>query len=204
LNFSINFSILKEVSMRHRIFIAINLPEDIKNQLAEYQSRWPELSARWTKKENLHITLAFLGYLSDEELLEVLRITKEIASKNQAFSIKLNKIIYGPPKKMPPRMVWVEGEKRQELAKLRKDLESSILASPIKIMKEPENRSYTPHITLGRIRAWEFRQIEPEERPDINEDISLSFEVNSVEVMESQLKRGGAEYAVLESAPLKS
>jgi 2'-5' RNA ligase len=71
-------------------------------------------------------------------------------------------------------------------------------------MKKPESRIYTPHITLGRIRVWEFRQIEPEERPDIEKEISLSFQVNSIEVMESQLKRGGSEYTILKSCPLKS
>jgi len=192
--------------MRNRIFIAINLPEEIKKQLVEYQSKWLELPCRWTKKENLHITLMFLGYLSDEELLEVLKITKEVTQRHEPFPINLIKICYGPPKKMPPRMVWAEGEKSVELGKLQSDLENSLLHAEAlaKTDELKENRPYTPHITLGRIRAWEFRQIEPEERPEVNEEINLGFEVNSIEVMESQLKRGGAEYTVLESAPLKS
>jgi 2'-5' RNA ligase len=126
-----------------------------------------------------------------------------VALRNSSFLVNLKKIIYGPPKKMPPRMVWVEGEKSKEFTQLRNDLEKSLLTSD-KVHFSPEDRAFSPHITLGRIRSWEFRQIEPEERPEVNEEINLSFEVNSIEVMESQLKRGGAEYAVLESAPLKS
>jgi 2'-5' RNA ligase len=187
--------------MRHRIFIAINLPEEIKRELEKFQSKWPELPIRWTKPENLHITLAFLGYLSDEELLEVLKITKEVAQRHQPFSVNLIKVCYGPPKK-PPRMIWVEGEKSIELGNLQKDLENSLFSAPIKISTEPENRPYTLHITLGRIRQWEFRQIEPEERPDVGTDISLSFDVNSIEIMESNLKRGGPEYTVLETCSL--
>jgi 2'-5' RNA ligase len=45
--------------------------------------------------------------------------------------------------------------------------------------------------------------MEPEEKPKIDEDISLNFQVKSIEVMESQLKRGGAEYTILESFELK-
>ncbi len=190
--------------MRHRIFIAINLPGDIKKRLVDYQSKWPELPIRWTKKENLHITLIFLGYLFDQELFEVLKITKEVASRNPSFSINLNKICYGPPKKMPPRMVWVLGKESQELGTLQRDLENSLLNLGINQLKKEEARPYAPHITLGRFRQWEFRRIEPEERPEVDEDIDLSFEVNSIEVMESQLKRGGAEYAALESAPLRT
>jgi 2'-5' RNA ligase len=186
--------------MKHRIFIAINFPENIKRELGDFQSKWSELPIRWVKPENLHITLAFLGYLSDEELPEVIKITKEVAQRHSTFLINLIKICYGPPKK-PPRMIWVEGEKSKDLANLQIDLEKSLTSSG-KIKFEPEERSFTCHITLGRIRQWEFRQIEPEERPEVNEDINLSFEVNSIKVMESQLKRGGAEYTILESVPL--
>ena len=185
--------------MSHRIFIAVNLPETVKKKLAEYEENWPNLPIRWTKKENLHITLIFLGYLNDEELLEVINAAKEVSLKNKPFSINLNKIIYGPPKKIPPRMVWVEGKESQELADLQKDLENSLFGG-----RESKARPFSPHITLGRIKTWEFRKLEPEERPEVNEQISLSFEVNSIEVMESQLKKGGPEYIILESCPLKS
>lgn len=188
--------------MRHRIFIAINLPEDIKKKLVDYQGKWPTLPIRWTKKENLHITLVFIGHVNDDELLEVCKITKEVASRNQSFSVNLNKIYYGPPKKMPPRMVWVEGEKSQEFTSLRDDSEKSLMVSE-EVHFSSEKRAFSPHITLGRIKAWEFRQIEPEERPEVSEEISLVFPVNSIEVMESELKRGGSEYTILESYPLK-
>lgn len=187
--------------MRHRIFIAINLPETIKKKLSLYESKWLELPCRWTKKDNLHITLSFLGYLTDEELMEVLDIVKKTAVKHTSFKIRLNKIIYGPPQKMPPRMIWAEGEKSEALGDLRKDLDNSLRG--LSVESEKETRAFAPHITLGRIKTWEFRAIEPEERPEVSEEIDLSFEVSSIEVMESQLKRGGPSYAVLESCPLE-
>lgn len=186
--------------MRHRIFIAINLPEDVKKELASHQQKWPELPIRWTRPENIHITLAFLGYLSDEEVAEVCKIVAEVVSKNQPLFINLIKILYGPPKKMPPRMVWVEGEQSKELTKLKNDLDNALSAGS---GYQKETRPYTPHITLGRIRQWEFRQIEPEDRPQVETDLSLGFDVSSIEVMESFLKRGGAEYTVLETCDLK-
>ncbi len=166
----------------HRIFIAINLPEDVKNQLVNYQKKieglfQPPSPIRWTKKDSLHITLEFLGNLSDDEVMKVCQNTEELAKKHKPFTVTLDKISYGPPKKMPPRMIWVTGQKLTEL-------------------------NLTPHITLGRMKMWEFRQIEPEERPDISQEIGLNFEVNSLEVMESQLKRTGPDYTILESCPL--
>ncbi len=201
------------MNKRHRIFIAINLPEEIKNELVkrqnelknkftlsqdEYSNQW----VRWTKKENLHITLEFLGYLTDQELAEVCLIVKEVANKHTCFSLNIKKILYGPPKIMPPRMIWATGERCEEFNLLCDRLAEALAASP-KIHFKPENRENIPHITLARINQWEWRRIEPDERPEIEEDINLSFEVKSIEVMESQLRRAGSEYKTLESYFLK-
>ncbi|MCK4453781.1 RNA 2',3'-cyclic phosphodiesterase [Candidatus Parcubacteria bacterium] len=183
-----------------RIFIAINLPEKIKKELLSEQEKWPELPIKWVKPDNLHITLIFLGNINDQEILEIDKTVKGITARHQPFSINLNRICYAPPKKIPPRMVWAEGEKVKELADLKQDLEKSLIDSGINFT--PENRDFRPHITLGRIKTWEWSRIEPEERPEIDEEISLNFPVNSIEMMESQLKRGGAEYAILESVKL--
>lgn len=179
---------------KRRVFIAINLPEDIKKKLTGYKERWPELPIRWIKQDNIHITLVFLGYIADEELINICSAVKEAASKHSSFSINLFKICYGPTDKKPPRMVWVIGEKSEEFASLKNDLDKSLAIL--------EKRQFSPHITLGRIKQFEWRRIEPEERPEINEDISLNFEVESIEIMESVLKRGGPEYTVVESLSL--
>ena len=188
----------------HRIFIAINLPENIKKELIFYQEKWPELPIRWTRKENLHITLVFVGSVNDEEVLEICRAAREAAGRHNSFSINLNRICYGPPKKIPPRMVWVEGEKSKELADLRDDLENSLLKSSGQKYQEIKSQPFSPHITLGRIKEWEFKKIDPEERPEIETLISLDFDVLSIEVMESELKKGGPEYCVLESTQLSN
>jgi len=187
-------------NMRYRIFIAVNLPKEIRKQLVNYQSKWPELPIKWTKPENLHITLIFLGDVNDSELVEICKTSREIIEQHHSFGINLNQICYGPPKKMPPRMIWVKGQKSQELSDLKKDLESALLE---KVNFHQENRAFSPHITLGRIRTWDWSKIEPEERPEVNEIIDLGFEVGSIDVMESELKRDGPKYIILEPCVLK-
>ena len=187
--------------MKHRIFIAINLPGDIKKELFSYFEKWPELQAKWVSRDNLHITLEFLGNLTEEELGEVCIATKEVAERHNSFSLNLNKVEYGPQNKIPPKMIWVEGEKSEELSLLREDLENSLTE---KVRFVPENRTFASHITLARINAWSWKLIEPEERPEVNENIDLIFSVESIDVMESEMRKDGPIYTILESFELKS
>jgi 2'-5' RNA ligase len=184
---------------KHRVFVAINLPAEIAKELYSYAEKWPELPAKWTPRENLHITLEFLGALTDEEMGEVCLAAKGVAENHKSFSLNINKILYGPPNKMPPKIVWAEGDKSEELSALRADLESALIEA---VRFVPENQTFAPHITLARISEWEFRKIEPEERPEINEMLDLFFTVESIEVMESEKRKSGPVYTIIESYQL--
>ena len=96
-------------------------------------------------------------------------------------------------------MIWAIGAESEELDGLQKHLENAFSG---KISESGEARAYAFHITLARIKQWEFRVVEPEERPEVSEDISLNFEAKSIEIMESKLKQGGPDYFVLESIEL--
>lgn len=193
---------------RHRIFVAINLPNDIKRELFGYSEKWPELPAKWTAKDNLHITLEFLGSITEEEMGEACLAVKDVAERHEGFSLNLNQILYGPPlrhgsgqaKEMPPKFIWAQGDKSEELALLRDDLENALTEQ---VAFVPENITFAPHITLARISAWGFKTIEPEERPEINESLDLIFTVESIEVMESEMRKGGPVYTVIESYQLQ-
>lgn len=193
----------------HRVFIAINLPDEAKNKLLEYKNKWTELPARWTTPENLHITLAFLGNTSDQELAEVCKLLQETGKRHTPFSIDINKITYGPDARRP-KMIWAIGEKSNELTALQKDVEKTLGqgSDPSTSLDSARDKSlragkkFSPHLTLARLKTFELQRMEVEEIPQINEEISLSFPVNSIEVMESQLKRSGAQYTVCQSIPL--
>ena len=183
----------------HRVFIAINLPSHIKQKLVKYQQQWPDLPVRWTKEPSLHITLVFIGHVDNDEMLDICQLVKEIGKKHSGFEIRLNKVELGPPGRSP-RMIWASGEKNIEIAKLRDDLENSLLKSKSSFNLK-QAQAFSPHITLARIKPWEWKQLD--KQPDIEKGIDLSFPVDSIEVMESHLLRSGAEYSVLESVALE-
>ncbi len=184
---------------KRRIFLAINLPDSVKKKLLEFQREWADLPVRWTKEINLHITLVFIGYVSDEEMLEVCRLAREAAQKYQPFEIKLKRICLGPPNR-PARMIWLEGERNPTLAQLKNDLENALLDSVSSGYNRREERAFQVHITLARVRQpeWQYLSV----KPKIDKEISLVFPVTSIEVMESHLSREGPDYAILELVEL--
>src|SRR3989344_7287073 len=140
----------------HRIFIAINLPEEAKAKLLAYQEKWPELPARWTSKDNLHLTLAFLGNTSDQELEKVCDVVRQIGERHKPFMIAISHIVYGPDEKKP-RMIWALIEKSSELLEFQKEVVQALHAE--------EEQNFTPHLTLARLRTFELQRMELEELP---------------------------------------
>jgi 2'-5' RNA ligase len=122
------------------------------------------------------------------------------AAQTEPFSLVLDKLAFAPPKSKPPRIIWLEGERSEKLSRLKENLERLLVE---KINFLPEKRELRPHVSLGRIKSWQWRRIEPEERPDIDFKISIKVPVNSLKVMESRLKREGAEYRLLKEVKLK-
>ncbi len=187
--------------MRKRVFLAINLPAEIKSELLKIQKQFPTLPGRFVKDESLHLTLIFLGDRTEEELEKITAVGKKAGERTPCFDISFGRVCYGPGKKLPPRLIWAEGEKSEGLITLKKNLDK-LLAE--KISFQPERQNFLPHITLARIKAWDWKKIEPEERPEVNLNVSFTLPVSSFELMQSDLKRSGAEYQVLESFSLGS
>jgi len=181
---------------KRRIFIAINLPEEVRKKLIDYQQKWDNLDPaliKWVKKDNLHITLVFIGYVTDDEMYEICQMIKEVAKNHRSFMINLERIILGPPDKTP-RIFWVQGEKSEELGKLQGDLEERIE------QRHGGRHAFRPHITLARFKYPLVKSL-PQK---VDDEFKAQIPVETIEVMQSNLKRSGAEYSVLESIELGS
>jgi 2'-5' RNA ligase len=188
--------------MLHRIFLAINLPDNVKRKLLTLKDKYQEIPAKWVREENLHITLLFLGNLDDNQLSQTIKTIQEVCEKQKPLVVNLKKACFSQNQSDAPRMVWVEGEGDATLFSLQKKLEEKIFNLDSFKYKEKENKAFLFHVTLARIRQWEFKKLE--EIPEINENLNLRFEVNTIEIMESELKKGGPEYTILDSFELEN
>jgi len=193
---------------KKRIFVAINFPEEIKNEIEIYKkeiqsslSEEYQSVFKWVREDNFHLTLFFLGYLEPREIEILKEILAETVPQHLTFNLVFDKIVLGPrPQK--PRLIWIEGEETKKLLKLRESLKKKLLNSPLPIDRKEIER-FTSHITLARIRTWQWRYIPMEERPEIEKEIELRIPVRSIDLMESRLKRPSPEYLKLDSFYLK-
>ncbi len=192
-----------------RLFIAVNFQNKIKSALKNRQqaieSLFPEelISAgliRWTKIENLHLTLCFIGYVKIQFIPKIVSVVNNVASQFSPFYLQFKEIQYGPLNILPPRMIWADVERSETLLKITEKIKHQLEA--INIQNETMRRLFVAHVTLGRLKSWLWRRIDEEERPKISQELSLRFPVRSIEIMESVLKRKGAEYKILQSASL--
>ena len=185
--------------MRRRIFIASHLPDDVKKIFIDYQQRKLSNSCfRLVPEQALHLTLIFIGYVSNDDLLKITRACQNIASLFFPIEIKLNKITYGP-KPHSPRLIWAEGEISRDLDKIHKTLENELIDQGINF--KTENRLFKPHITLARFRK-DFIQELPQLK-EVEKEINKSFVINSISVIESELKRTGPQYTDLATYAFK-
>ena len=184
---------------KKKIFIALNLPEDVKNKLLRYISseEFTHLPVFWTEKDNLHITLKFLGYANDNDVYETAELLKEIVKEEWPFDILLEKITPGPDKN-EPKMIWAVGPENKSLERLYK--KTSEILSGIRYENIDKKFKFKPHITLGRVGR---SALENGEKIEINDkDINITFPMSSIELMESFKENGRVRYAVLQSAEL--
>ncbi|MBI2003125.1 MAG: RNA 2',3'-cyclic phosphodiesterase [Candidatus Wildermuthbacteria bacterium] len=182
--------------MLNRIFIAVAPPDGAKDEIANVRTPLAGLPARWVPRENLHITFAFLGNMSDAEVEKLGATLQEVVRGVQEFSLMLSRVVYGPDAS-DPRMIWAVGEAPQEFLRLE---EAFAKAWPL---WRGEGGSVV-HMTLVRLNAFAFRRMEEEERPIVERDIHIEIPVRSLEIMKSELERGGARYTILRSVPLLS
>ncbi len=176
---------------KKRLFIAINLPKNIKKNIAAEIEKFRydfTNDVRFLEPANWHITLAFLGYQPEENLPAILEAMEKTSQKFSAPAIALSDISYGPIG-ATPRMVWLNGsgQTSKALSEIKEFLENALVDKGIRFQRE--SRGFKTHITLAR-----FSQIAKKDLPEIEKKVDWNFLPGTLDLMESHLSRKGAQY----------
>ncbi|MFD2046378.1 RNA 2',3'-cyclic phosphodiesterase [Ornithinibacillus salinisoli] len=127
-------------------FIAVPLPNELKEKLAEWQKVLKKhvTYKQWPHVEDLHITLKFLGAVSEEKLKKVTMELKSMETLSP-FQLNVHSIgSFGNPQK--PRVLWAGVDTTEDI----KDLQQKVANCAEKCGFSMENRPYRPHITLAK------------------------------------------------------
>lgn len=181
-----------------RTFIAVELAKDILEKIDDFIFKtYREIDKNkisWVKKENLHITLKFLGEINENQIEVVKFVLKDVSKNFKEFTIFLEGLGFFPNLKFP-KVIWIGIKKHEDKLKL---LASLIEESLSKHGFLKEKKEFIPHLTIARIK-----QIKK-----INEIISYAekyksqtfgiSEIKSITFFQSILKPEGPQYRIIE------
>ncbi|MBA7630502.1 RNA 2',3'-cyclic phosphodiesterase [subsurface metagenome] len=188
-----------------RSFIAIELPDEVKQALAQLQAQLKtgkQPPVKWVDPYSVHLTLKFLGNIAADKTGEITGAIEKAAQGVPPFQLEVKDLGVFPNFRRV-RVVWVgiSGEVAQ-LSQLQQRIESNL--SPLGFA--PESRPFTPHLTLARVRE----QASPIEQQSFGQLIAntrfegvYGFSVDSINLMRSQLTSEGAIYSQISSVKLK-
>jgi 2'-5' RNA ligase len=185
---------LKQNSKKHwseknlRIFIAIKIPEEIKTKIEKnFSKKLDKEKFKIVKKENLHITLLFLGEKNKEETNTIIQKIQTI--DHSEFEIKLSQT-----ESFGKNTIWIKIKKgEKELKEIYKKI-SEVLG--IKTEK------FSPHVTIARNKKATYEEVKKIIQELNKQKFEEKFAAQEIHLMESKLNQTGPEYADLSSKTL--
>ena len=180
-----------------RVFIAIEMTDEIKSALSQLQSRLKYAGAdvKWVEEKNIHLTLKFLGNIDDNRCKEVTTVLGEVAETVTPFDISVGEVGAFPAPEHP-RVVWVGMEKGSEQsASLAHKIDDALYV----IGFEKDERAFTAHLTLGRVRSPKNRIALAEKIGALNTEkrVQAVQTVSSIILFQSTLTTQGPAYTKL-------
>ncbi len=174
-----------------RTFVALEFPAVVGETLGAIIDRLRQAGdgVRWVRPDATHLTLKFLGEVDEARIPDVSRVVQDVARTYVPFTLRTSGV-GGFPNRERAKVVWVGvGGDLEALAGLQKEVDEALgsLGFP------RDERKYFPHLTLGRARR---RPVEVDEGESMRPR-AVSFRVERIAVMRSDLQPGGAIYTAL-------
>ena len=184
--------------MALRCFIAVEIPEAIRGAIVISIDSLKKSGAdvKWVSPENIHITLQFLGDTEEARIPLIKRSLDKILLTYSPFYIKIAGVGCFPDAKRP-RVIWVGTEESQPVI----DLHGDIARGMAGLGYQEEERNFTPHLTIGRVKSNRNVKELLRKIDEIREVSFSDFEVRNITLMKSELRPSGPIYHSLAEIP---
>lgn len=166
-----------------RLFIALDLPDDIKHSLEPLAHGLGDV--RWTSPEQQHVTLRFIGEVDNGRANDIADALSLVPGK--PFELQLKGIGHFPPRG-EPRIIWAGVEKSRELKDLKRRIDRALKQAGL----APDQQKYAPHVTLARLRRPDAGLADYLMRHSLYR--SEPFPINSFHLYSSWLQPEGPDY----------
>ena len=190
---------------RARLFVALELPDPVREALTRWYARLPESerqALRPVSRDALHVTLCFLGW-QPEAAIEAIAAVCRVVAAEPAPELRLGEAIWLPRRR--PRVLAIEledgargevvrGGRGGEVARVQARLSQALAAGG---WYEPETRPFLAHITMARVRTGARVSGGDTPRPP-----GLGFQATRVVLYRSRVRPGGAGYEALAGVEL--
>jgi 2'-5' RNA ligase/ribosome silencing factor RsfS/YbeB/iojap len=187
-----------------RAFIAIEIPNSIQEAIQKdtlsLRKTLDSGLVRWTSCKNLHLTLKFLGDVSESNLQFIKQMLTQECAEHPAFDLQVGRLGSFPNSRRA-RVIWVGLSAPNDLL----SLQHSIEAAASRLGYEKEERGFSPHLTIGRVRqnlsAADLGRIHSAlDSTQVN--MLGNVTIKAVHLFKSDLQPSGSVYTRLFSAPL--
>ncbi|KAA3619781.1 MAG: RNA 2',3'-cyclic phosphodiesterase [Calditrichaeota bacterium] len=182
-----------------RLFICFELPQQVKKMVAECQSnlRHVPVKVAWTRVENLHLTLKFLGDTKESFINKIENELQVIARGIGPIELVFDKLGAFPNLRQP-RILWMGCSViPANLAELAQQINQQLAVYGFSI----EKKLFQPHLTLGRVKGGNLQMLR-EELAGFHVQ-KITFKARHLTLMRSELKASGAIYNSLAHIALK-
>jgi len=192
--------------MMLRSFVAVEIPAEIQGAIARstapLQQALPKPLIHWVAPQNVHLTLKFLGDVLPANLERLAKALKTVAIAHETFTMSVGGL-GAFPTRYRPRVIWIRLEAPVALMALLRGVE----AVTTELGYTPEDRPFSPHLTIGRVgqnvSGTDFQRIRT-----TFEGVTVgalgTFRADAVHIFKSDLQPGGSVYIHLYTLPMKS
>jgi RNA 2',3'-cyclic 3'-phosphodiesterase len=183
-------------SPRARLFVALDLPQDVRAGLVDWQrTALADPALRVIRPEALHITLVFLGYQAEKDVKAIARAA--FATDADAPAVELAAEPVGVPPGKRPRLIAIRANSEGTVA-LQKGVEERLVEGGF---YEPEKRPFWPHLTVARVKPEARGSRKPalitNQPHPLPEHMFRFFRPTRLVLFKSHLRRTGAEYEAM-------
>ncbi len=184
-----------------RLFFAVPISGEIKDMIDRAISSFPVTDPpwRWIPSRNYHLTLRFLGDTDEDKIHSLEESAARVASATGSFDISFGEFGAFPHFRRPRVIFFRVEEGKEQLAELAGEMEEEMR----KLGFEPERRKFRAHLTLARIKRSLPRAVKVKMESVAPLDSTVRQRVDHIDLMQSILGRGGAEYSRLSRFELR-